>query len=593
MSISLCVIARDEETFLPDCLRSVEGVVEKIIVVDTGSHDQTARIARDAGAIVIPHTWNDDFSAARNAALEVVSTPYVLLLDADERLARGAGRVLKKLAKKGRVELGLLPLHNAMRREASEQDVIAGTERRGDPILLARFFRNTDGLRWEGAIHENVDAWARQPGRVIRAVEAPIIHLGAIPEIREALGKDRRNLEMLERRCRAEPDHPVMGAHLAREYERTGDLARAEAEAERAWQALLASEAKDPGRYEPILPTTLLVGYRLHRGRIQDALQILETARSLSEPHPNLDFLEAEARRRSICEDDSAEKRKEELEQSLSAYQAALSRSGHTFTAEVIEGATGDRSRLGLASTALALGDHRAAQAALAGIHEDSEEATLLQAELCIALDRGNEALTLVEVLAQQNHPDAWFLCAQAAALLGSAEDVVRFAARGREAENTNATLEPRRRERVDRLCEPMDREPRRVFAWPHWQDCEELDGLIRDYGALLCEHESIQLFLHHDPKLDGSYEEAVSAVERAYAAYLPERAVLDVVMLTEAPDANELHRLSAPGDIALELPSSSELPRRTFITGLKTSTVSDPAALARVLRGPRWEAQL
>jgi hypothetical protein len=115
---------------------------------------------------------------------------------------------------------------------------------------------------------------------------------------------------------------------------------------------------------------------------------------------------------------------------------------------------------------------------------------------------------------------------------------------------------------------------------------------LIRDYGALLCEHEGVQLFLHHDVKVDGPYEEAVAAVERAYAAHLPERAVLDVVMLTDPPEPNELHRLSAPGDVALELPSARELPRQTFIAGLKASTVSNPAALARVLHGPRWEAK-
>ena len=85
--ISLCLIARDEERFLPGCLASVSGVVDEIVLADTGSTDRTVEIARAAGATVVHHAWDEDFSAARNAALAAATGDWILLLDADERLA--------------------------------------------------------------------------------------------------------------------------------------------------------------------------------------------------------------------------------------------------------------------------------------------------------------------------------------------------------------------------------------------------------------------------------------------------------------------------------------------------------------------------
>ena len=67
--ITLCTIALNEEQMLPHLFASVEGAVDEIILVDSGSSDRTAEIAKAAGARVVPFTWVDDFSAARNEAL--------------------------------------------------------------------------------------------------------------------------------------------------------------------------------------------------------------------------------------------------------------------------------------------------------------------------------------------------------------------------------------------------------------------------------------------------------------------------------------------------------------------------------------------
>ncbi|MBM3334149.1 glycosyltransferase family 2 protein, partial [Candidatus Sumerlaeota bacterium] len=80
------MIARDEADRIADCLRSVQGLVDEIVVVDTGSSDPTPAIARDLGARVIAMPWGDDFAAARNCSLEHATGEWILVLDADEKL---------------------------------------------------------------------------------------------------------------------------------------------------------------------------------------------------------------------------------------------------------------------------------------------------------------------------------------------------------------------------------------------------------------------------------------------------------------------------------------------------------------------------
>ena len=84
--LTVCLIVKNEEKFLGQCLDSVRGLADQIVVVDTGSTDRTVDIAREHGAEVHTFAWCDDFSAARNAALEHATGDWILMLDADEEL---------------------------------------------------------------------------------------------------------------------------------------------------------------------------------------------------------------------------------------------------------------------------------------------------------------------------------------------------------------------------------------------------------------------------------------------------------------------------------------------------------------------------
>ncbi len=102
-SLSVCMIVRDEENMLPRCLRSVQDLADELIVVDTGSKDNTISIAKDFGAKIYHFKWRDDFAAARNESLRHATGDWILQIDADEELLSGSIPNLKDRVLESRV----------------------------------------------------------------------------------------------------------------------------------------------------------------------------------------------------------------------------------------------------------------------------------------------------------------------------------------------------------------------------------------------------------------------------------------------------------------------------------------------------------
>ncbi|HEX8958245.1 MAG TPA: glycosyltransferase family 2 protein, partial [Solirubrobacterales bacterium] len=192
---------------LPGCLESVRGVVDEIVLVDTGSTDHTIEIARAAGARVLEQPWGDDFSAPRNLALSHATGRWILQLDADERLVPGAGPVIRKAVAGRSADAFLLPLHQAARPDATAEEIASGAARCGDPVHLLRLFRRMKRLAYRGPVHESVDESLADQGARFSTLPASVAHLGGAPSLRAALGKTERNLALLRGRCEAEPDN--------------------------------------------------------------------------------------------------------------------------------------------------------------------------------------------------------------------------------------------------------------------------------------------------------------------------------------------------------------------------------------------------
>src|SRR3712207_9594713 len=96
MTLSLCMIVKDEEAMLGRTLAAIREHVDEIVVVDTGSQDRTVEIAESFGAKVVHHEWTGDFSEARNVSLEAATSDWIIYLDADEVLRSEERRVGKE-----------------------------------------------------------------------------------------------------------------------------------------------------------------------------------------------------------------------------------------------------------------------------------------------------------------------------------------------------------------------------------------------------------------------------------------------------------------------------------------------------------------
>jgi glycosyltransferase involved in cell wall biosynthesis len=180
--ISLCMIVRNEEDFLADCLRSVRDVVDEIIVVDTGSTDSTPAIADGFGARVFEHRWKDDFSEARNRSLDHATGDWILVLDADETIAHRDINKIRSLA--GGTADGYILTYRGYSRESNDIRWIAndGAYREGDGWdgyltgRVVRMFKRDDRIRFRGVVHESVDPSIRSFGGTLAETDIIIHH---------------------------------------------------------------------------------------------------------------------------------------------------------------------------------------------------------------------------------------------------------------------------------------------------------------------------------------------------------------------------------------------------------------------------------
>ncbi|MBT9547439.1 MAG: glycosyltransferase family 2 protein [Candidatus Sericytochromatia bacterium] len=144
LKISLCMIVKNEATHLDRCLQSVKGLATEIIVVDTGSSDATVDIARSHGAEVHFFEWCDDFSLARNAAIEKAQGDWVLLLDGDEWLPDDAAETWPSILSDPQFE-GAVVLNAQV---GPPEDAT---------VFKRLLFRNHQHLRFVGKVHEKLE----------------------------------------------------------------------------------------------------------------------------------------------------------------------------------------------------------------------------------------------------------------------------------------------------------------------------------------------------------------------------------------------------------------------------------------------------
>lgn len=192
MKISACLIAKNEAKNISRCLNSIKGTADEIIVVDTGSTDNTVEIAESFGAKVFFYEWDNNFSNARNHALDKATGDWLIFLDADEYFGPNTQKqlrtVLERISNNKTVDAVLCKIINI--------DVQSGRVLSENPTI--RIFRGKSGIRYEGAIHEQLLKHGRLPTSAnITDVSLIVYHTGYSADLMPE--KIQRNLKILEK----------------------------------------------------------------------------------------------------------------------------------------------------------------------------------------------------------------------------------------------------------------------------------------------------------------------------------------------------------------------------------------------------------
>lgn len=205
-SIALVMIVRDEARCIERCLASAKPWVDQMVVLDTGSHDDTVSRAKRAGAAVSSFDWIDDFSAARNAALSLTNADWALVLDADEWIVAGT-EALSELRHAGPSFIGLVTVNNLF------GDGLANASQ--SPSWIPRVLPR--GVAYAGRIHEQpVSNLAR------RRLPLVILHDGYLHEPMQA--KRGRNDKLLRMALAEQPNDAYLSYQLGKDLELKGEF---------------------------------------------------------------------------------------------------------------------------------------------------------------------------------------------------------------------------------------------------------------------------------------------------------------------------------------------------------------------------------
>ncbi len=218
--ISVCIIVKNEQELLAGCLESVKSFASEIIVVDTGSDDDTMAIARQFGCKVVESAWRNDFSYSRNIALGHATKPFILSIDADERISN-PDEVINAISDSPENIGGWLVeiISKAVRKDGSKDTYISN---------LLRIFVNHPKVRFYGAIHEQIVEPILELGYKLRNTPIKIDHLGYGFDSEAMKKKQLRNLELLLKAVKIAPTDGYNLYQIAKTYLALGDRPNAE-----------------------------------------------------------------------------------------------------------------------------------------------------------------------------------------------------------------------------------------------------------------------------------------------------------------------------------------------------------------------------
>jgi len=203
-SISACMIVKNEEELLPQCLESIKDVVHEIILVDTGSTDRTIEIAGSYGAKVYHHPWENDFSKHRNQSISYATSDWIFIIDADEEISLESRAQLRQTISNVPPDVSYLYFR--------VEDKNAGG-RVMSVMHSPRMFRNRMGFKYKNFIHNELEL--KGHGDTSNLV---LFHHGYHLSPEKMKAKFERTTQLLKRRMEEEPDRPEPAFFLCKSY---------------------------------------------------------------------------------------------------------------------------------------------------------------------------------------------------------------------------------------------------------------------------------------------------------------------------------------------------------------------------------------
>ena len=206
--ITLCMIVKNEEHFLPGCLKSIRGLIDELIVVDTGSTDRTMEIAREYGAKIYEHPWQNDFSFHRNQSLGYATGDWILILDADEELDPKEHSLIRSAIMRNNIDAISFVVYNK----------IQGG--RTGFLNSHRMFRNGKGYHYSGIVHNQLI----MDGPALSS-QFKVYHHGYGLSDEQMRAKGKRTEALLKQQLQENPDNAFAHFNLAQIYRGLGEPA--------------------------------------------------------------------------------------------------------------------------------------------------------------------------------------------------------------------------------------------------------------------------------------------------------------------------------------------------------------------------------
>lgn len=218
-TVSLCMIVKNEEKHLHRCLSSVKGLVDEMIIVDTGSVDDTIEIAKTFNAKIYHYEWDNNFSNARNFSLSHATKDWIILMDADDEF-------LNEDKEKFIDIVNLSNKHGHYFKTLSYAGDNIGDSTVSN--LNLRLIKNNDKYKFKGAIHEQIDATDGDIDYTNFSTEdVTVIHYGYLNNVVADKNKRERNIKILQDELNKNPDNNFHIFNLGNEYFAMGDNEKA------------------------------------------------------------------------------------------------------------------------------------------------------------------------------------------------------------------------------------------------------------------------------------------------------------------------------------------------------------------------------